>query len=211
MGFSAGDLVEISVMGLNAGVTHMNVWQYQVAGSFSGVDAAALGEAWWNHVKTTYRAVAATSYTTLFQEVLVRELNDPTGEYGSYAIPSGEASGTRTPASETGLLPPWVAVGVKLTVGTRLTRPGSKRLSGLVELDNNAGYVNGPVFAAAEALMNTMTGPLILGAPALGLDLDPIIARKAPDGSVVAHQPVTGYIVSGLLSSQVTRRIGRGS
>jgi len=211
MAFTEGDLVEISVSGLNAGITYMNVYQYEILGTFSGIDGGQVANAWWQHVKSTYRAVVANSYSTYFQEVIVRELNDPTGEFGTYAIPSGEAAGTRVPASETGQLPPYVAVGAKLVVGTRVTRPGSKRYGGLVELDNNAGYVNGPVFAATEALLAVLTTNMTLGAPAVGMALDPIICKKAVDGSVVAHQPIVGYLVSGNLTSQVSRKIGRGS
>ena len=189
MGFTEGDLAEISIVAQNSGVTYMNVWQYQISGTFSGVDAAAVGEAWWNHVKDDYRGVVASTYGAWFREVLVRELNDPIGEYGTFVIPSGEAEGTRNPGSETGLLQPYAALGMKLAVGTRVTRPGSKRLGGLVELDNNAGYANGPVYAAAEALGATMAEDMLLGIPALGMVLDPIVCRKDATGAVVARNP----------------------
>lgn len=211
MAFTEGDLVEISVKAVNAGITYMNVWQYQVAGTFSGVDAAQVGEGWWNDVKTVYRGVPASTYGNFFTEVLVRELNDPTGEYGTFVIPSAESAGTRTPASETGLLQPYAAIGMKLAVGTRVTRPGSKRFGGLVELDNNAGYANGPVYAATEALGAHMVAAMVLGIPALGMQLDPIICRKDATGAVVAHQPITGYSVSLVLSHQTSRSIGRGA
>jgi len=105
----------------------------------------------------------------------------------------------------------FAAVGVRLSVGSRVTRPGQKRIPWLTEGDVAGPLVGAGFVAVVETLKETMTSGFVLGAPAEFCELDPIVVRKNVTGAVTAHQPITGYVVNSLLTTQVSRRVGRGS
>jgi len=58
--------------------------------------------------------------------------------------------------------------------------------------------------------MLVMAAGMILGAPAALVQLDPIVTRKDATGAVTAHQPVTGFLIASQVTSQVSRKPGRG-
>lgn len=210
MAIGVGTLLEISLGMIADGQSAMNVYQYEVTVSPSTKSAAEVAEAWWNHVKTNYRALAVSGGGRQFDKVVVRELNNPTGELAEFSVPAGEQDGTRAAGSLGPYLPTANAVGVRLTVGTRATRPGQKRIPFLTEGDVTGNPVGATFIGLTEALMGTMTGTITLGDPAEFVVLDPIITRKDATGAVTAHQPVTGFIVNPYVSSQVSRKYGRG-
>ena len=203
-------LIEISNVGTAFSSQVRNVWQYRVESTIFGMTPATIAEAWWNHVKSVMRALPVTSYAELFQTVQVRELNNPTGEYGDYAIPTGEWAGTRTPPAQGELMPPFCVAAMRLTVGSRLTRPGQKRFTGLVEGDQASGILSASVITLLNNIGNVVTAPIVLGAPAATVSLTPIIVKKAAGGSVISHQEITGYLVSNRVSTQNTRKYFRG-
>lgn len=203
-------LLEISVTGLNTGGQAMNVWQYQVGNTAAPITAENVAEAWWNNVKVKYRQVATTYYDALFRSVMVRELNEPAGAYGSYAIPTAEQGGTRSMGTSPQGLPPFCCVGVRLNVGTRVTRPGQKRFPGLLEIDQDNGLLASGVVSAALDTANYMIQTLTLGAPALAMTLSPIIVRKDAQGTVTAYQPIRSASVGLYVTTQNSRKFGRG-
>lgn len=210
MAITEGSLLEITLKGSVYSQTLMNVWQYEVGGTFSGIDIVSVASAWWNHVKTAYRGVATATYTEAFQSVYIRQLDDPSGEYGEYAIPLAEQAGTRS-AGSSSEGQTFTSMGVRLTVGTRVTRPGQKRLWGFNEADYSGPYFNAGAVTAGQTLMDVMSANMTLGIPALGMDLNPIVTRKDPaTGAVLAHQPVVGYVINTLVTTQNSRKLGRG-
>lgn len=210
MAITLGSLIEIVIAGrINSGVV-MNAWQYQVDGSAFLVEPVQIAEAWWNHVKATYRAIPTVSYAQAFLSVQLRELDNPVGDYAEYAVPLLEQPGTRSDGSEPGLLQPYASVGARLTVGTRVTRPGQKRFWGFTESDQGYGIVLSAALAAVNAHMAVMTEPMILGAPAATIVLNPIITRRNADGDVTASQPVLGWLTNGFMTTQNSRKYGRG-
>lgn len=210
MGWTIGDKTEISLRMLYQGQVVYNVWQYNTSAGLVGADPAEVGEGWWNHVKSTYRAVATSEHTGLFRSVFVRNLTSSPQQYGEFTVPTGEQAGTRTSSGGSELVPPFVAAGVRLAVGTNATRPGQKRLVGFVEGDNVSGYVNTAAVTAINNLMTVMVAAMVLGAPVALLTLDPIVVRKDASGTVVASQPIVGYVVNPAFTSQVSRKFGRG-
>lgn len=210
MAIGGGSLIEVGLhMAFLSNAAVYNVWQYEVEGTFGPSSASQFGEAWWNHVKDEYRAICSANASP-FRTVLVRELNEPAGAYGEYAIPTAEWSGTR-PAPAGDWLPSYVGVGVRLTVDTRVTRPGQKRFSFLTESDSDGTYVQTDYATRLATLMGVMSGQMVLGDPAVGATLNPIVVRKDPaTGVVTAHQNISGYIINNALTSQVSRRVGRG-
>lgn len=211
MSIQLGALLEISLSGEVFSNMVANVWQYEVTNTMVSITAEQVAEAWWNHVKTNYRAVPTSTYTGIFRKVLVRELNAPTGAYGTYGIPLAERTGTRSPGSSSDILPLFNAVGVRLNVGSRATRPGQKRFAGLNEDDQTSGGLTTAVVSAVNTLMTQMIASMTLGAPAATMVLKPVVVRKDVTGTVVAHQAITSFSVNTNVTSQVSRKLGRGA
>lgn len=188
-----------------------NVFSYNVAEAPAGVgvSAEAIGEAWWNHIKTTWRACVPTSFGAFQSSVFVRVINNPAGDYGEYAIPAGEQTGTRS-ATASEALPPFTAAGVRMSVATRTTRPGQKRFAFLAEQDNANGQLQSSISTPLGALMNVLCGVMTLGAPAALFVLQPKVFKLAPGDVILAGQDVTGYVINPYITSQTSRKVGHG-
>lgn len=210
MAITEGTLLELSMVSTVGSNKLMNVWGYEVTGTFSGIAAVNVAEAWWNAVKTNYRALVYATAGWVYTSVLIRELNNPAGELAEFTVPTGEQQGTRTAPAAPDFLPIFNAVGMRLTVSTRATRPGQKRIWGLTESDNDSNLVSSTFLALVNTLGNQMDGPITLLSPALGMDLQPVVFRKDVAGAVTAHQNVTGHVTNSIITSQVSRRLGRG-
>lgn len=175
------------------------------------VTAGNVAEAWWNHVKSAWRAMIINDPTFTFDSVLVEELGGA-NQFGEYAIPAAERQGSRPLGSLGAWLPSFAAVGVKLVVATRDTRPGQKRFPGLSEGDNEGGFVAAPFVALVGAVATHYSSGFVLGAPALAEGIYPVVARYATGNPVpVVTQPVVGHSVSNVITSQVSRKIGHGA
>lgn len=210
MAIDVGTLIEVSLKQRAHSMNIYNVWQYEVNVFAPGTTALQLGEAWWNHVKTVYRAYVGSTWGSVFRSVYIKELNNPTGEYAEFPIPGGEQAGTRIPPTQGEALPLYCAIGVKLTVATRATRPGQKRFTYFFEGDQNTGTVDTPYMNNITTLMNVMSNPMVLGIPALATELVPIVVKKTPTGTVTAHQTIEGFLSNPTITTQTTRRYGRG-
>jgi hypothetical protein len=210
MAFTDGDVTEIAIRGVWLGQAWYNVWQYELNLPAEGMTAADLGEAWWNHVKGTYRAIAINNQTGVFQSVLVKSLESLVGDAGEFPIPIGEGAGTRTPPTDLTIQPSFLAAGVRLSVGTRLTRPGQKRFAFLTEEDSAQNALGSAFNGLVNTHMNLMSAPMILGVPALLTELLPVVVRKDATGVAVLHQDITGFVINPNVTSQVSRKIGRG-
>lgn len=211
MAINAGSLIDIQLRYSLLNQQMMNVFSFHVFELVSTVDAIDYGEGWWNHVKTTTRALYSSGFGDVFRSVFVRELNNPTGEYAEFTVPVGERAGTRTPPTASNYMPPFTAAGVRFTVGSRTTRPGQKRLSCLVEEDNISGSLQSAMTALLNSWAGVATANHTLGAPAAGAVLVPIVTRRDAQGTVTAWQPVQGYVVNNLITSQNSRKVGRGN
>jgi len=211
MAITEGTLLEVTLDGLFGTTQVMNVWQFEVGGTFSGITAGSVANAWWQHMKSSYRALVSDGSGPAFTRVKVRDLSDPTGDYGEYAVPTNEQAGTRSTAGSE-FLPFFNAAGARLTVGTRVTRPGQKRFPWLVETDSQSGVLTATPTTLVNNILDAAIPTLTLGAPALGMDLNSIVVRKDPaTGEVTAYQPVTGWAINPYVTSQVSRKRGKGS
>jgi hypothetical protein len=210
MTITSGTLIEISVVGIALDQTCMNVFQYTADPVVAGTTPEQLGEAYWNHVKATYRGLCPSEFSGYFRSVFVRELNNPTGAYGEFTVPTGERGGTRVPSEGNVPMPAFSAIGMRLSVASRATRPGQKRFPFVAEGDNVYGQLSAAAITAANALGDVLTTGMVLGSPTATTTLYPIIVRKDVTGAVTAHQDVTGYIVNPFVTSQVSRKQGRG-
>lgn len=209
MALNANDLIEIS-LNMNVMAQTMNlVWQYEIDTIPPSVNAVQLAEGWWNHVKAATRGLAFSSFGNVFRTVRLRQLNNALGDYAEYDVPIAEQAGSRS-ATTSDQMPPYVAVGVRLVVGTRVTRPGQKRIPFVLEGDNVAGVLGSALQTVVQTYMNTMQVPMTLGAPAATVGLIPIVTRKDGSGTVTAWQPITGYLINANLTTQNSRKFGRG-
>lgn len=205
------DLLRISVRGLYLG-QQVQVIQPFICGGAGLLTAncAGVAEAFWEEIKDDWRSCHGNDSNDKTLSVLCEEIGGSLG-FGEYPIPPGEQLGTRDTSGLAGLLPPFVAVAVRLTVATRVTRPGQKRFWGVYEADQALGVFAGPLFTAYETLMDTWTLPIGLSAPADIVQLEAnVVHFDRVTGEPGARQDVTGYLINQNLSTQNSRKFGRG-
>lgn len=211
MAISVGDIFEIAVAGHMYGQQTLNVWTYRADSASVGITAAQLAEAYWAHVKAAARGIPTSDHGAAFEEVRVRQLAGTGGLVGTYIVPAGERGGTRTSDGNPPLTP-FAAAGVRLVVGTSTTRSGQKRFGGIGEGDNAGGLLAAGAVSAVQGLLNVASGYIILGAPAALLELVCVVVRKdKTTGAVLAHQDVVGTLINPYITTQNTRKVGRGS
>lgn len=210
MGVQEGMLLEVTLRQTTLWGEAFNVFAYDVTAGVGEVEGVALAEAWWNYVKDEYRGIVRATASWLFSSVQVREVNNPAGVLVEWNIPTGEQQGTRGGVTESEFLPPFNAAAFRMTVATRATRPGQKRIGGLLEVDSNGGVLQSGYLALLDALAAELCEVITLAAPALTFNLTPSVFRKDAAGVVTAHQPVVGYVVNQNVTSQVSRKPGRG-
>jgi hypothetical protein len=203
-------MIELSFRGTIFSQRQMCVFQYEVGGLSGPVSAVNVATAWWNHIKATLRPLVSSAHTTAFQTTFLRVISEVPGEYAEFAIPTGERAGTGANVGQ-GLMPPFVAAAIRLTVGTSLTRPGQKRISGQDESDANSANWEAAYVTKLNSFAAIIGANMVLGAPAATMELTPIVVRKPPVGQpVTIAQAVTGTFVNGQITSQNTRKVGRG-
>lgn len=211
MAITIDSLVEVSLIQQTFAGQVYNVFGYEVTSGIGEVEGVSVGEAWWNYVKDEYRAMVRPTEAWLFSSVVVREMNNPTGVLAEWSIPTGEQQGSRTGVGTSEFLPPFNAAGFKMTVGSRATRPGQKRIGGLLEVDAVAWSLDATYKALLVTLAEELCTTLTLAAPAATWNLTPNIFRKDATGAVTAHQAVTGYVINNNVTSQVSRKLGLGA
>jgi len=170
-----------------------------------------LGEAWWNHYKDAWRALAPAGVVNAqFLSVLVREVGGGLA-YGEYAIPTIEQEGDRSGTLEA-QLPSYTAVGVRLTVGSSVTRPGQFRVPFLNEVDTAGNDVDPAFITLCEDLAELYSSPNTLGAPVATGVITPTVVRFGTDqNDIDASQPISGFVINPFATSQVSRRRGHGN
>lgn len=210
MAITTGSKISVSLIQGNFNQFQMNVFTYNVLELVGTVNAAQYGEAWWNHVKNNMRALSATGLGALFKSVKVAELGNSTGEYGEFAIPAGEQTGTRSAPTDADAEAPFMSAGVRLTVATRATRPGQKRFGFITQHDSQNGSLGSAYQALLVTLMGTLTTNMTLGAPAAGVVLVPHVVSLNSDGTIRASQTITGYRINPYVTTQNSRKFNVG-
>lgn len=212
MAFS-GSHIEISLKYTNLGQNCITARCYTWDGvAIGAATPAQVGEAWWNHYKDAWRALAPDNGSdALFQSVLIREVGGGLA-YGEYAVPSGEQAGTRDSGVLGEQMPSYCAVGCRFTVGSGVTRPGQMRVPFLNEVDTGGNVVGAPFLALAEDLATLYSESNILGAPVATGVITPTVVRFGVDNdTIAASQPIDSFVLNSFITSQVSRRRGHGS
>lgn len=210
MAFSLADAIEITLHMRSGADEYRNVWTYEIQGVIAPtVTAAHLCEAWWNHMKGSYRASMSSGLGNVFFKISCKSLMSLTGDAGEWAIPTGEQVGTRTPPAGD-FAPVFLACAAKLVVPSRLTRPGSKRFFGLYEADMASNAVSAGFQTLVAAILNAQLPNFVLGAPAATVQLNPVIVGRDTSGLKSVSQAWNSFVISNLIATQNTRKVGRG-
>jgi hypothetical protein len=211
MAVPVGNIAQITVSGKTFEQTWSNVYTYQSIIWPGLVTAEQAAEAYWNQVKAAYRALFPVGWAEAFSTVTVVDISDPSGDYAVYGIPSAERAGTRSnPSGDPA--PPFLSIGVRLNVPSRVTRPGQKRYAGMYEVDMQGDTAtSGYITLIENAAAATIAG-MVLGAPAATVSLNPVVVKRDPaTGGVLTYQSVTSTTVNTRITTQNTRKIGRGN
>lgn len=210
MAITAG-IVKITLRGTITG-QRWQVGRYfaPVGAAWLTADAVGGAQAWWDNVKAAWRASVPAASSATFESVLFEEVGAGLA-FGEYAIPVSEQLGTRAGAT-TDFLPSFNAAGVRLTVGTRVTRPGQMRIPGGLEQDQVGGTWVAGYVTLIDAIADKYDTQLTLGAPVATGNLTPKVVRLDVSGDVVvASQDIVGHVTNPNVTSQVSRKIGRGA
>lgn len=211
MAFSLSDIVELQLVGETTAGQFRNVWHYVLSTLPSPtMSASNLAEAWWNAVKPGYRNATAIGFGAVYKTVKCRSMMSATGDAGDYAIVTADQTGVRaTPAGDQE--PRFLAAGVRLVVGSRLTRHGHKRIFGLYEADCNGDQITAAYSNLVLGIAQQQLPSMVLGAPALTQTLIPVVIHFDGTYPVTTWQPWTSVLVADNVTTQLTRKLGRGA
>lgn len=180
----------------------LNVFYYRDT-AVGGPSATSVAQGFWDKVKVAWRNWLPLDAIAKFVQVDAEQLFGSHG-FGTYAVPVGESLGLRTQSTD--WYAPTVAALITLNVGTRVTRPGSKRIFGLLEGDVNSSSI---IAAGTVTLLQALADVLDVTFTAAGtaINLTPVIVGypglRNPVG--VRVQDVTSGIASQYISHQVSR------
>lgn len=210
MAITVSDL-KVTLRGQVAGQRWQSGCWYRITGAaFLTATLLGVAEAYWNDIKTTWRTLQMNTPTFTTDELFIEE-EGTTGQYATYPIPSAEQTGLRSLSGGMNLSAPFNAFPIRQTVGSRVTRPGQKRYPGVGEQDQNDGSLNGTVLALLGAFAPKVSGGITLGAPvATGVMWAEVCRVDPTTRLIIAKQDVSGFFLPPYVTSQVSRKIGRG-
>ena len=208
MAITGGSVLRLTLVQNYMAQEVLNVfYAKQTAGSSSDSPATVV-DGFWQDIKAAWRAVMPDTDDMLITKIVLEDLVTPF-DYYEYVVPTSEQRGTR---SYTGaLLNSFSAASIKIVVPTRATRPGGKRISGLTEdVVDRQNLVSSYI-----TLLNTLFAALATGwaatSPGSGSYAVGVYGYGRPASSSPTFQQMSGYLVSPYVSSQVSRKIGRGA
>lgn len=211
---NVGNLIQITAATRFAGNEMRNIFHYEVT--------AVTGDPALSDVLTTFEAdvvpdmanviVGGAYIYSLHAENLTDETTIADLDMGT------DHPGTRAGDA----MPMFNALGIKLIRTNKTTRQGQKRFSPVSETDSTAGVFSAGLVTAAEALGAALVADLEVddGAGNTATLIPVIYGEALPErpskrgGTLPARpsamNPVSGYTVNPLVTSQVTRKPGRG-
>lgn len=209
MAASVGDVLKVTLF-QNAD-TVLNVFFYEIVQNGTEPENyEQVGEEFWTQVGAAFRAWIPAAYTDWFDRVVVENITNEI-DFGIFTITGTDRNGARVVSTD--FNPLWLCAPVRLNVGTRLTRPGQKRISGLVEADVSNGTILPAPLALVQTLADTFTVMLtydvLEAAEARPVIYGPVIP-PSPSDPVGRPAPVTNPVTSATaisyMTSQRTRR-----
>lgn len=205
-------LLKVQIRGILLGQNVEVVqWYAPTGAAFITATAAGVAEAFWNDIKTDWRACHFDNASDKTTSVVVAEPGD-TGAFGEWAIDPSEQEGTRDSGVGFQAMPPYCVVAVRQTVATRATRPGQKRFWGLGEGDSVNGILQPTLQGLVDTLMAHFESAVILGAPvATGVMTPQVVGLDPATGLPARQQDVIGHVTSVYVGTQVSRKYNRGT
>lgn len=189
-----------------------NVQFYRLTGTaFATATVLGVLEAYWNDIKDTFRSVfpALESVGTI-DSILGDEVGGGLG-FAEFSIPPDERVGTRSFGDGADALNSFSAIGARLTVGSRVTRPGQKRFPMLREIDVTRNELTPAILDLYDPVFDKFAELITLGAPVATGVMQPEVGKSVASGFPSVFQDVTGKVVNSNVTSQVSRKIGRGA
>lgn len=187
-------------------------WYFGGGAAFVTATMPEILAAYWANVMDAWHAI-------LYDDLSINSMNSILGEavggdldYAEFPIPVDERTGDRSVGTDGQPLPGTLAGAVRLTVGTRQTRPGQKRAAFIGEANINGNDLDPTYLAVLADWGETFSTERLLGAPAATAVLIPVITKFSGEPLALTDwQDVTGQIVNPYASSQVSRKRGHGS
>jgi len=208
MALTVGQIVRITDEQVLSSQQIINVYFYQITGIAPGdpleIDEVAQG--WWNAVNATLRDCQSSA---LQHVSVIAEAIGGDKDYFEYTIPPAERAGTSPFTGQQSST--FEAYSITLVPATRQTRPGSKRVAGVVEnAMGDFGQIVPTQLSFLEDFGDVIAAPLNIGI--LGTsEISPVIYRPGNGINPPVVNPVVGYRVALRVSTQNTRKIGKGS
>jgi len=105
-------------------------------------------------------------------------------------------------------LPPYDAFGIRFIRTSRAVRHAHKRIAGVSESDQTQGVLTAGAFSNLNAIAGFIAGPVI----STDLEVSMIfkIWRRPTDVTLSAYFDIGGFICNSNVTTQVSRKIGRG-
>lgn len=182
----------------NAPDRYLNVYYYRTDVPTTSLDIAAreFGEQIW----TAQRPITSVAY--FMRSVTARQM-DSTLNDGVYVPLSTSANYKGALAGDP--MPPFCAYAIRLRTASRITRDGQKRYVGVSENVQVDGVLSPGV----------LNGLITLGSIAAFFEVGTvgfrgIIVRLSLDGQILLQNEISGVEPSTLVSTQTTRKAGRG-
>lgn len=195
------DTFRLTVHMTGMGQEFINVFYYRDT-AILGPTPVAVAQGFWDNVKAAWRAFWPNSSNFTFDRVDCEQLSD-THPFGSYAITGAEVFGTRTVSGD--MAPPTLAGLIRLNVGTRVTRPGSKRIAGLQEGDVNYSTLASGTVTLLQTLATAFADPF--NATGGTIEMTPVIVGYP--GPQNPGDPRVQDVISGTASSYVSHQVSR--
>lgn len=168
-------------------------------------------EALWNDYAARWKDLLSVSGTINSFDSLLGTQIGGTLQFAEYAIPSGDRQGVVAANEFFQWQPPYVCAGVRQAVATRVTRPGQKRFPFVLTAQQAGNALTPTILAKFDALGGAFSQVSVLGAPALGMALQPqVVHEPTVSHPTRALQPVIGWTTNPNSTSQVSRKLGHG-
>lgn len=211
----------MAIIGEHIRITYRYEWQGQQCqntqywtpggAAFLTADMIQVLEAYWGEIQPLLAPLMPSNGALgRFVSLLGEEIG--TGnQFAEFPIPPAEQVGTRSGLTDDNIPASFNAWGFRQTVGTRTTRPGQKRFPWFAETDIEGNELEADFFALAEPLAEHFSEIVTLDVPVLTGVLTPVVGGTVVGGEPTVWQDITGYVLNPDVTSQVSRKKGRGA
>lgn len=208
MAISVNDILQITDVQTYLDQQMLNVYFFRVDVLGSAVTYEDVADYFQTQIVLPVKAMQSSATTHTF--TVIKNLTNGLDIFEDPANLLGESS------FEAG--PSFVAASFRLLRSTALTRHGAKRIGGLAEEAYNGNGISAAYVGAASTVATALGAPVeVDSAGDLDLTMTPVIVGRYPQGDPNAGQldlSKINEVASAQfirISSQVTRRMGRGA